>query len=288
MLFFIISLILGVATSGLTTYFCGLYNGIEDIYIPILLTLAFFVAWSAAQFIITLIMTLFINTKKPIKKPSKFWLGMYNYMDAFVLTVARLKIVTTGNEKLGDGPYQFVFNHRSNFDPMIASKVYKKYKPLMISKETNFKIPLAGPVIHKAGFLCLHREDNREGLKVILKAADYLKQGEYSIGIFPEGTRNQHKRNLLPFKNGCFKIAMRANVPIAVVCINGTEKITSRSPLKRTVINVDLIKVITPDEYQGMHTNEVGNMVKELMLDCINSYEPLAKEDMVIEEIHQV
>lgn len=269
----LLSAVLGAATAVLVTAQCGLFSGIKDIWIPLLLFIGFTVL-AAALIILTLfIATLFVNKKKEQEKPDKVWFCLYNIVNSFLCFWSGMSVERTENEKLGDGPYFFVTNHRSNFDTMLISMYYKKYKPLMVSKPGNFNIPIAGPAIHKAGFLCMPKDDPRKSLTVVNKASEYLKEGEYSIGLCPEGTRNKDGIDLLPFKNGCFKMATKANAPIVVICINGTEKVHKNFPFKRTKVYFDLIKVIKPDEYQGKTTTEIGDEIRRLMLENINSHQ---------------
>ena len=66
--------------------------------------------------------------------------------------------------------------------------------------------------------LFLDRENAKEGLKTILKAIEYVKNG-ISIFIFPEGTRNKGEElSLLPFKDGAFRIATKTGCPLIGVC----------------------------------------------------------------------
>ena len=68
--------------------------------------------------------------------------------------------------------------------------------------------------------LFLDREDPRQGLKTILTAIDYVKDG-ISMFIFPEGTRCKVEGTFLPFHAGSFKIATKAKVPVIPVTIVG-------------------------------------------------------------------
>lgn len=269
----LLSAVLGAIASALVTVQCNLYVGIKDIWIPLLLFIGFTAASAAVIIFLIFIATLFINKKKPQQKPDKVWFFLYNMVNSFLCFWSGMSVKRTENEKLGDGPYFFVTNHRSNFDTMLISMYYRKYKPLMVSKPENFDIPIAGPAIHKSGFLCMPKDNPRKTLEVVNKAAEYLKEGKYSVGLCPEGTRNKDGIDLLPFKNGCFKMAIKANAPIVVICINGTENIHKNFPLKRTKVYFDLIKVIKPEEYQGKNTSEIGDEIRSLMLENINSHQ---------------
>lgn len=273
----LISAIIGIVCSLIITIANDLCAHVYDLWIPILLFLGFTIAGMLLMIVVIFIITLFVDMKKPVDKPSKFWFALYNFVNDYLVFWSGANVKICENEKLGKGPYLFVINHRSNFDTMIMSKYYKKHKILMVSKPGNFKIPIAGPAIKKSGFLSMPRDDARASLKVVLKSADYLKEENYSIGICPEGTRNKSGEGLLPFKNGCFKIAIKANVPIAVFCVSGTQKIHKNFPLKRTNVYFNLLKVITPEEYKGKSTTEIGNMVRDLMYDDLEKYEPTTR-----------
>lgn len=284
MLMTLICVICGALLSVSVTVFNGLCGSIVDAWIPVLLFIAFTIGVAAFIIIALFVVSLFVNMKKPIDKPSKVWFALYNFFNAFLVFWAGIDLEISEKEKLGEDPYLFVINHRSDFDTMLLSQYYKKYNILMVSKPGNFKIPIAGPAIKKSGFFCMPRDDARESLRVVNLVADCLKEGKYSVGVCPEGTRNKKSRGLLPFKNGCFKMAVKANAPIAVFCVNGTEKIHKNFPFKRTKVHLDLLKIITPDEYNGKTTAEIGDFVRDLMLENINFYEPLEVET---EDVHK-
>ncbi|MBR2933902.1 MAG: hypothetical protein IKC33_06280, partial [Clostridia bacterium] len=70
----------------------------------------------------------------------------------------------------------------------------------------------------------------------------------------------------------CFKIPLRANVPIVVTTIEGTEKIHKNFPFKRTRVYLDVLKVIKPCEYEGKTATVVGQEVRALMLENLKRY----------------
>ena len=73
-----------------------------------------------------------------------------------------------------------------------------------VAKKEMEKIPLLSTWMRFVYCLFLDRENPKEGLKTILQAIDYVKQG-ISICIFPEGTRNKGEElSMLPFKEGAF------------------------------------------------------------------------------------
>jgi len=153
-----------------------------------------------------------------------------------------------------------VANHRSKFDPMISWVIFRKTPIAFISKRENFDIPIFGKMIRKCAFMSIDRENPRNALHTIEKAAQHLASDVVSVGVYPEGTRSK-TREMLPFRNGCFKIAKMAEVPIVVVSILGTQKIHLQSPKKRTYVEFVVTDVISKEEVRTMRTGELGERI---------------------------
>lgn len=186
-----------------------------------------------------------------------------------VLFFSRTKIVTEGIEMLPEGPFLYVANHRSSFDPLVAVAAMAKRKVNFVSKPQNFKLPMVGGLMKKSGFHSIARDDDRAALKTILTVADMMKRGECSFGIYPEGRRNT-EQEMIPFRNGCFKAAQRAQVPVVVGVVDHTENIHKNFPWKSTKIHFKICDVI-PAEYVASHkTVETGNLAREIMERNLN------------------
>ena len=132
------------------------------------------------------------------------------------------------------------------------------------------RIPAVGKFLHKAGFLAIDRENDRAALRTILTAADDLKRGVASVGVYPEGTRNRGE-GLLPFRNGVFKIAQKANAPIVVAAIRGSEEITRRAPWRATDVYLDFCGVMDAGTVQQQKTQKIGEAVCEWIINSANT-----------------
>ena len=98
--------------------------------------------------------------------------------------------VITGIEKIPtDHNFLYVSNHRSMFDPLVVMGILSAYNIAFISKPANMNIPFGGRIAYAVGYLAIDRENDRNAMKTILTAADYLKRGICNIGVYPEGTR---------------------------------------------------------------------------------------------------
>lgn len=208
-----------------------------------------------------------VNTSKEYENNSRFYRGLLYSATSAVLKLLRIKVKVAGREKLPAGQkVLFVGNHRSNFDTIIQWQSLKSWDLAFISKEENFRIPFFGRFIRRCCFLSVDREDPRKSLAVFDKAAGLLKRQEVSIGVYPEGTRSV-KGELLPFHNGVFRIAGKADVPIAVMAVSGTERIRENIPFRGTEVHLDIVDIISPDEVKTMRTVDVGKRVRKVLED---------------------
>ena len=257
--------------TGLIAYFSGYFNDLGWLWKVPLVFVGLFFAVLATLFLTAFIVSLFINVNKPIKKPSKAATFVYHVFLSFIDRFFRIKFFVEGAEKIPDEPCVFIMNHRSNFDPMLLADRYKKKKILMISKPSNFKKPIAGGFIHKAGYMSVDRDNDREALKTVVKAVGYLRQG-YSIGVYPEGKRNKDGLNLLEFRHGAFKIATKAEAPIVVTVIHESQKVKNNFPLKSTKVYLHVLKTLYPADYAGKNTSEISDEVFDMMQKDIDAF----------------
>ena len=122
--------------------------------------------------------------------------------------------------------------------------------------------------MHRLECLPIDRENDREAAKTIVTAIKNIKDDKTSIGIFPEGYTSK-TAELLPFRNGAFKIALKSGAPIAVCVIDNMKGIHKRLFIKKNVIPFKLIDVIDSERYKDMNTNELGNMIHEMMENAL-------------------
>ncbi len=237
-----------------------------DLWIAIPIGLGWFLATTAAYFVFLYLLSLTIDLKKPVTKRSGFYRWLLDQTVSLILTLGRVEVQATGLEKLKDlPPFLLVANHRSNFDPFVAIASCPKAQLAYVAKPAIFKIPITGRIVHKCFFLSIDRENDREALKTIKEASRLIKDGTVSIGIYPEGTRSK-TGELLPFRNGSFKIAKWANCPIVIARTTGTEKIAHRFARRHTKTTFEVLDVLTANEVADMSTWEIGQYARSLML----------------------
>lgn len=176
-----------------------------------------------------------------------------------------LRPVIRGEEKLPtESRFLFVSNHRSLFDPLMVIGCLEKWNISFIAKPSIFRIPLVGSILPTAGYLAIDRENDRKALKTILTAADYMKRGICSIGIYPEGTRTR-TGELLPFHSGSFKAAQRAKVPLVIAAVRGTEKLKRGFLLCPHRCTLEILELLPADRVAAMSTHELANYSRGLI-----------------------
>jgi 1-acyl-sn-glycerol-3-phosphate acyltransferase len=118
-----------------------------------------------------------------------------------------------------EGQYLIFSNHRSVIDPLIIDTVFEHSKifGLWIAKKELYNSFFLGKAVRHGGCIQLDRENQNRKI-FFSEIQDNLEKG-CSICIFPEGTRNQTKQNVLPFKKGVNIIASKNKLPLLPIYI---------------------------------------------------------------------
>ena len=217
------------------------------------LYIALFAALFVLFYIVVWLFSLTIDTKSPPpEEDHPFVRRIVLVVISHLCRFARLRLHTEGLEKLPEGRFLIVSNHFSAYDPISAVWSLRRTPTAFITKPENHRIPLAGPLIYRTNFLPIDREDPREAMRTINAAAKLLKDDVVSVGVYPEGTRNRTpEQGLLPFHNGVFKIAQKAQAPLVVATVHGTENIGRNFPWRHTDVYLHICETIPAGELGG-------------------------------------
>lgn len=208
-----------------------------------------------------------MNTTKStmtINKRRSFWRILSDAIIEFILWISRVRIRTENMEAIPqDGKFLLVANHVSMFDPIVVLKLMKKYHMLFVSKPENFRIPIGGFLMKKCGFISIDRENARNAIQSIYAAAEIIREDGCPMGVYPEGTRNKEpEKGLLPFHNGVFKIAKRAEAPIVVAVTENTDHVSKNWPWKRTEVVFSVIDVINRENASSQNDRMLGERIR--------------------------
>ena len=144
----------------------------------------------------------------------------------FILKVLGISYSLHGAAKITPGTSYIVTpNHQSFMDFLaLASALPLRFR--WVLKKDLTSLPLFGWGLVRIGAVSIDRSRGRNAVKIILAAAEKLKDG-WSLLIYPEGTTTRDGF-LLPFKKGPFKLAVKTGVPVLPVTCNGPFKILPR------------------------------------------------------------
>lgn len=189
--------------------------------------------------------------------------------------ICGVKLTVIGKENIPkDQAVLYVCNHRSYFDIILGYSIMPGLTGY-ISKDDLEKVPLLNIWMRRLYCLFLNRTDMKQGLKTILKAIEYIKQG-VSICIFPEGTRNRGEEgSLLEFKEGSFKIAEKTGCPVIPVAISHTADVILNHMPKVTPchVTIEYGEPIYPKELPKEQKRALGAMTKGRIQEMLDQHE---------------
>lgn len=207
----------------------------------------------------------FIISKINDKAAAKLAQSIVCVVFKMVLFISGCKKEIIGIENIPDDtPVMYAANHRSFYDIILAYSTVPN-QTAFISKIEIKKMPCVAQWMYFLHCQFMERGNVKQNLNIILNAISLVKNG-YSIYIAPEGTRNATDE-LLPFKEGSMKIALKGKCPIVPVCIHGTEKIfENHLPwIHSGKIRIEYGTPIYPDQLDKQEQKHIGAYVHDVI-----------------------
>lgn len=264
--FLAVSLIASVSLTYVSCQFAS-YSAIWQI--PVFF-IGSFLALVLLFLLVILVSCLFVDPKKQLDKPSGYFRFLLHEFCRLTLAMGGVHVNVTGLDRLPkEGRFMLVSNHRFAFDPLVFYAVMPQAELAFLSKKENFSIFIVAQIMRKVLCLSVDRDNDRESLKSILKAIQFIKDDKASIAAFPEGKTNRTEDALLPFRNGVFKIAQKANVPIVVCSLVNSRAILKNMFRKHTEVWLDVLRVVPAEDLVGKTTIEIGEHVHAIMEDGV-------------------
>ena len=145
------------------------------------------------------------------RKINRYWAKFYFYL---ILLPVHLEIRGKIKKKQ---PYIFLANHFSYLD--IAMMGFIPGDVVFVGKASIRKVPLFGYYFKKL-HIAVDRSRVKSRAETIRRAGEALDQGSHIV-LFPEGgiyTKNPPE--MVPFKNGAFRLAMEKQIPVIPVTLS--------------------------------------------------------------------
>ncbi len=198
-----------------------------------------------------------VRKNKEITNKFNHWFAK----DALKLGVHLLhtKITVSGKENIPNKPFILVGNHQENYDILIIMPIFKQSLSF-IAKEVLAKMPIFGEWMKVLGNVFITRDADRQAAIAILQGIKNYKQG-LSMAIFPEGKRS-FSNEMLDFKPGAFKLAIKAKADIVIVSQYNVCTIFKKFQFKPYDVKLHVHPLLKYDDYQHMTSHELAVYVK--------------------------
>ena len=150
-------------------------------------------------------------------------------------------VFVRGEDRVPSGGLVYASNHQSLVDILVLAAVLPgDFK--WVAKKSLMKVPVLGWHLKLSGHVGVDRGgDRRTAVDSIAKFVDVVKAGKPLL-IFPEGTRSADGK-LKRFKNGGFHAALRGDVPLVPVMIDGTYSLMSREAASMEESEIQTVRV---------------------------------------------
>lgn len=263
-------IILSVAGALGLSWGVGAFSSLAFLWI---LPLSFAGLWLGLvllAFLALILWCLPIRMDRPVERDSPINRKILYLYEQFALSLLQVRLETSGLEQVPQtGRFLLVCNHTCILDPLVLHVCLPRAQLAFISKRENDRLFVVNKLMHKTLCQSINRENDREALKTILRCVELLQQDRVSIAVFPEGYTS--KDGILhPFRNGVFKIAQKARVPVVVCTLQNTRPVFHNAVrLRRTRVRFDVLEVLPPESLKGP-TKDVGDRVHRAMEENLN------------------
>lgn len=199
-------------------------------------------------------------------------------------TISRINpnwdITISGNTDINDrNPYVMVCNHLSQADIPLISNLPWEMK--WVAKKELFNVPVSGWMMRLAGDICVDR-------KAVMRKRSTLKQGtgylqkNCSVIFFPEGTRSRSGK-LNKFTIGAFELAIKNQVPILPLVIDGTQECLPKKSWKFGIAKDIRLKVLEPVDTKSLSEDDIAELrdnVRSAILAQLSEWRGVPKSEI--------
>jgi len=173
--------------------------------------LAWFAITLLAIYPIFLVIIPFPKLHKYAYYVNKIWAYFVYGMIAMPPQIVRKGKLVAGQQ------YVFCANHTSFLDTPLLGMIAHEHIVFM-GKKSLADVPVFGYMFRNM-HIAVDREVKKEGYRSVQKAIEVVRERKHNIAIYPEGSISRLAPRLAPFKDGGFRIAIEAQVPVVPVTI---------------------------------------------------------------------
>ena len=196
-----------------------------------------------------------------------------------ILFVKNVKVKAIDFESIPTNPKLFIGNHKSNIDAIVMIKVLYEnlsgqYFTFICKKELS-ENKFVKAVIDLIDGIFIDRNDPRQIFEILKKQKELIKNN-YSLIVFPEGTRT-FSDDIGEFKSGALRIAYDCFLPIVCFTIYGSSGRMDKNKSNKIKgeVRVKINNCYRPKEFI---TTNVINLASKLRNIVMNAYQQLKEE----------
>ena len=190
------------------------------------------------------------------RDPGRYFVGRMFRVAAIIAValIPRWRFRTSG-VRITDPrrPYVVVSNHESYADIFLISHLPWEMK--WLSKDAIFRVPFMGWMMRMAGDVEVVRNDPSSRARSLEGMRDRLRK-KVSVMIFPEGTRSPTDE-LLPFRDGAFRLAIEEQVPVLPLVVAGTRDAMAKHSFVFNRARAE-VRVLEPIETTGLTVEDAS------------------------------
>ena len=158
-------------------------------------------------------------------------------------------------------PAVFIFNHQSNVDLVIVSRLMRR-DITGVGKSEIRQIPVLGRVMESAGIVLIDRQDTAGSIEALTRLVDTMRVEGKSVCLSPEGTRTLTP-TLAKFKKGAFHLAIQAGAPIVPIVIHNSNDVQPKGDMICHPGTVD-VEVLPPIDTSQWSANTIDTHVSDV------------------------
>ncbi|NWI69647.1 PLCA acyltransferase, partial [Todus mexicanus] len=185
-----------------------------------------------------------------------------------------LKVVVKGKENLRTKkPFIIVLNHQTSLDiPVMMEVIPSRCVP--VAKKEILHTGTFGLAGWLSGFIFIDRKNKEESITTFTKVANSMHKENFSVLVYPEGTRN-HGDSMLPFKRGAFHLAVKAQVPIIPMVISSYKDFYNRKEKKFTPGKL-IVQILPEVKTLGLTPQDVPKLTDQVRDSMLDSYQRIS------------
>lgn len=178
------------------------------------------------------------------------------------LWLSRARVEIEGLDNIAqERPQIFVANH-SGLHDILSLSAYLPIQFRWIAKKSLFSVPFMGWHMRRSGYIAIDRDNPRSAAKSIIEAAGVIRNGVNAIA-FPEGTRSKTGA-LGNLRSGAFSLALRTNVPLVPISLDGSYRVIAPKTLQVNPGTVIRIKINRPIDLSSYRRGEKRRLMEEV------------------------